>query len=143
MENILVTGGAGFIGLHLVKKLLSSYKNSYKVVVIDDLSNSKEKFILRGKHEIKSIQNRPYSFYREDIRKRKAISDIILKERIDTCIHLAARVNVPYSFENPYNILDVNVKGTFEVLEACARNGVENLIFASSAAVYGDPANSL
>ena len=138
MENILVTGGEGFIGLHLVKRLLSSNKNRYKVVVIDDLSGSKEKSLSSGKHKIKT-RERPYTFYREDIRKRSAVSEIISKERIDTCFHLAARVNVPYSFENSGDIIDVNVKGTLEILEACSRNSVENLVFASSAAVYGDP----
>ena len=140
MENILVTGGAGFIGLHLVKKLLSSYKRGYKVVVIDDMSSSKEKSISSSKHKINSTQNRCYTFYKRDIRKRKTVSEIISKERIDTCFHLAARVNVPYSLENRDEIIDVNVKGTLEILEACARGGVDNLIFASSAAVYGDPA---
>jgi UDP-glucose 4-epimerase len=138
MENILVTGGAGFIGLHLVKRLLSSNKNRYKLVVIDDLSGSNEKSLSSDRHIIKT-RDRPYAFYNEDIRNRSAVSEIISKERIDTCFHLAARVNVPYSFENSGDIIDVNVKGTLETLEACSRNSVENLIFASSAAVYGNP----
>jgi len=138
MNNVLVTGGAGFIGLHLVKKLLSSPKN-YRVAVIDDLSNSKGTFFSKINHQIKSTCNKPFSFYKEDIRNRAAVSDIISQEKIDTCIHLAARVSVPYSLENPADVIDVNVKGTLEVLEACAQNVVKNFIFASSAAIYGNP----
>jgi UDP-glucose 4-epimerase len=138
MNNVLVTGGAGFIGLHLVRKLLSSPQN-YGVAVIDDLSNNRGTFLSKIKHQIKSSCNKPFSFYKEDIRNRAAVSDIISRERIDTCIHLAARVNVPYSLENPADVIDVNVRGTLEVLEACAQNVVKNFIFASSAAVYGNP----
>jgi UDP-glucose 4-epimerase len=140
MRNILVTGGAGFIGFHLVRKLLLS-PNDYRVSVIDDLSNfngaslSKHVFALQTKLD----PNRGCTFHKEDVRNGAAVSDIILQERIDTCIHLAARVSVPYSLENPVEVIDVNVNGTLEVLEACAKNAVKNFVFASSAAVYGNP----
>src|SRR5688572_1580322 len=113
MRNILVTGGAGFIGFHLVRKLLLS-PNDYRVSVIDDLSNfngaslSKHVFALQTKLD----PNRGCTFHKEDVRNGAAVSDIISLERIDTCIHLAARVSVPYSLENPVEVIDVNVNGT-------------------------------
>ena len=134
-HKVLVTGGAGFIGHHLVKRLLS--QRNYKVIVIDNLSNGKKNF-LEDSNSRSSSNN--FSFYKEDIRSKKNILDIFNHERIiDTCIHLAAKINVNDSITNPDDTIDVNVKGTLNVLEACSSNGVKNFIFASSAAVYGEP----
>jgi UDP-glucose 4-epimerase len=139
MNNILVTGGAGFIGFHLVQKLLLSPKD-YRVSVVDDLSNYKGAYLLKHTYglQTKPGSKRICSFYKTDVRNGSAISDIISREGIDTCVHLAARVSVPYSLEHPSEVIDVNVNGTLEVLEACAKNAVKNFVFASSAAVYGN-----
>jgi UDP-glucose 4-epimerase len=135
VHKVLVTGGAGFIGYHLVKRLLS--KRNYKIIVIDNLSNGNRNF-LEGSNN-RSLSNK-FSFYKEDIRNKKIILDIFNRERIiDTCIHLAAKINVQDSITNPDDTIDVNVKGTLNVLEACSKNGVKNFIFGSSAAVYGEP----
>jgi UDP-glucose 4-epimerase len=80
----------------------------------------------------------PLTFYTADIRDREDISDIFLNERPDVCIHLAAKTSVGYSIEDPDETMDINVKGTLNVLEACHDSKVNNFVFASSAAVYGN-----
>jgi len=125
MDQILVTGGAGFIGQHLRKRL--SQLNC-KVTVIDNLSNANANF------EIDDI-----SFHKEDIRNKDSVSDIFKCEKIDTCIHLAAKISVSESITNLFDTLDINIQGTLNVLEACSKNRVDNFVFASSAAVYGEP----
>jgi UDP-glucose 4-epimerase len=134
MINILVTGGAGFFGYHLVKKLSSLYGGRCKVIVLDDLSNSK----IRSSLEYGRMRS-AFSFYKEDIRNLDAVSSIIKRETIDTCVHLAARTSIPNSIANPIETIDVNIRGTANMLEACLKNNVSSFIFASSAAVYGEP----
>jgi UDP-glucose 4-epimerase len=134
-HKVLVTGGAGFIGHHLVKRLLS--QRNYKIIVIDNLSNGNKNFLDGSNNG--SLFNK-FLFYKEDIRNKKNILDIFNYEGIiDTCIHLAAKINVHDSITNPDDTIDVNVKGTLNVLEACSSSGVKNFIFGSSAAVYGEP----
>jgi UDP-glucose 4-epimerase len=135
VHKVLVTGGAGFIGHHLVKRLLS--QRNYKIIVIDNLSNRNKNFFDSSNNRLSSNK---FSFYKEDIRNKKNILDIFNHERvIDTCVHLAAKINVQDSITNPDDTIDVNVKGTLNVLEACSSSGVKNFIFGSSAAVYGEP----
>jgi UDP-glucose 4-epimerase len=125
MNQILVTGGAGFIGQHLVKRL--SQLNC-KITVIDNLSNANNNF-----------RNNNISFHKEDIKNKDSVSDIFKRKKIDTCIHLAAKISVSDSITNPFDTLDINIKGTLNVLEACSNYGVDNFVFASSAAAYGKP----
>lgn len=80
----------------------------------------------------------PLTFYAADIRDKEAISDIFRDEEADTCVHLAAKLSVTDSIKKPDETMDINVKGTLNVLEACHNSGVKNFVFASSAAVYGD-----
>ena len=133
MTRILVTGGAGFVGRHLVKHL-THHEADTEVTIVDNLSNA-------DKHNLDSYKtsNARISFYREDIRSQKTLSDLVKRHRIDTCIHLAAKVSVSDSMINPSETIDVNVNGTHVVLAACAENQVQTVIFASSAAVYGEP----
>jgi UDP-glucose 4-epimerase len=123
---LIVTGGNGFIGRHLVKKLLGT--NHCSIILIANRSNAD-----RGLHE-----SLPLKFYTADIRDRETISQIFRDERVDTCIHLAAKISVADSIQNPDETMDTNVKGTLNVLEACYESQVSNFVFASSAAVYGD-----
>lgn len=121
-----MTGGAGFIGSHLVERM--SRLTNYRITVIDDLSSGSKK----------RLSGLDVAFYKKDVRDRKAISKIIDKEKIDTCVHLAAKISVQESMTRPESTFSVNVDGTLAVLEAC-RGKVRNFIFASSAAVYGHP----
>lgn len=125
LQSILVTGGAGFVGHHLVRRLVKNYR----VVIIDNLSSGKVDNIPRNKNVV---------FYKEDIRNKETIADIVKRERIDACIHLAANTSVTESLSSSDKVMDVNVNGTSSVLEACANAGVGGFIFASSAAVYGE-----
>jgi UDP-glucose 4-epimerase len=128
-NSILITGGAGFIGRHLVERLLQN--NDSKIIIIDNLSNS-------AKGALSNTENRRIVFYKEDLRNKETISDIIKREKVDICVHLAAKISVADSVKNPEDTITVNVNGTFSVLDACAHNNVKKFIFASSAAVYGD-----
>ena len=130
MNRVLVTGGAGFIGQHLLKRLSQL---DCKINVIDNLSNGNENFQNDNISKSDNINNN-ISFHKEDIRNKDSVSDIFKRERIDTCIHLAARISVSDSITNPYDTLDVNIGGTLNVLEACSNNKVKNFVFASSAA---------
>jgi UDP-glucose 4-epimerase len=116
----LVTGGAGFIGHHLVNRLLADCK----VAIIDNLSSGKKGSIPAN-----------VAFYNEDIRNKETISDIIKRERVDCCIHLAAKVSVR---SDDSEVKSNNIQGTLSVLEACAENKVQDFVFASSAAIYGE-----
>jgi UDP-glucose 4-epimerase len=133
MHKILITGGRGFIGSHLVKKVA---ERDYKIYIVDNLNventkNNKNTTASQNDHSKISI-------YKEDLRNKKGISYIFNHEKIDTCIHLAAKIDVLDSIKNPYYTFDVNVKGTLNLLEACSNNKVKNFIFASSASVYGE-----
>jgi UDP-glucose 4-epimerase len=136
MKNVMVTGGAGFIGVQLLKKLLSIKLD--KVIVIDNLSNMNPTF----NNILKSHSHNDFSFYEADIRNKQDILDIIKNEPIDTCIHLAAIVSVLDSINNPDYTVDVNINGTFNVLDACSRTRVKNFIYSSSCAVYGESNNT-
>lgn len=122
-KNILVTGGAGFIGYHLTKKLLESGAN---VTVYDNLSSGK----------IENVKDNPKAqFVKGDILDTKALFNL---PKFDVIYHLAAQVVVPYSMENPTEDFETNAHGTLNVLEK-ARKDNARFIFASSAAVYGNP----
>ena len=148
MHKVLVTGGAGFIGHHLIKRLSAM---DCKITIIDNLSNSNRIFLHMIKRAIQasSVGTSRYvslnddgiddvAFYAEDIRNKDALIDIFESEEIDTCVHLASKISVPESITNPGDTIDVNIKGTFNVLEACSKTEVKNLVFASSSAVYGE-----
>lgn len=127
-DGILVTGGAGFIGHHLVRHLAKESDRS--ITVIDNLSNANPNF---NPKELNGVK-----LYTADIRNREVVEGILKRERIGTCIHLAAKISVSESIVDPNGTIDVNVNGTLSVLSACAESGVKRFILASSAAVYGD-----
>ena len=131
MNRVIITGGNGFIGKHLVKRFLG-----YKFQSLAIISNTK--FSDEYLSNKKSIQGAAIKSYKADIRDRKIISDIFLQEKADTCIHLAAKISVADSLKNPDETMQVNVNGTANILEACESTNVASLVFASSAAVYGE-----
>ena len=131
MKRVIVTGGNGFIGTHLLKRLLSTSKLS--VAVIANSPRFRDKYL----QEI-SQEGTRMAFHLADIRDKRSILNIFKDEKADTCIHLAAKTSVADSIKNPEETMDINVKGTINVLEACYENQTRNFVFASSAAVYGD-----
>jgi len=132
LDRVIITGGNGFIGRHLVKKLTSHKPSS--IAIISNKSNLNEKYFMDRDWP----NNTKFNYYTCDIRNRNQISDIFSKEKPQTCIHLAAKTSVVDSIRNPSETVEINAKGTLNVLSACHYSKVENFIFASSAAVYGD-----
>lgn len=130
---ILVTGGAGYIGSHTVVELQNA---GYDVVVVDNLSNSSEKSLKR----VEKITGRPVTFYKADILDREALNQIFDKEAIDSCIHFAGLKSVGESVQKPLEYYENNISGTLTLVDVMRAHGVKNIIFSSSATVYGDPA---
>lgn len=131
--SILVTGGVGFIGSHTVVELISA---GYEVVILDNLCNSNMKVLDR----IEAITGKRVPFYEADIRDRVALENIFKKESIDSVIHFAGLKAVGESVEKPLEYYDNNIAGTLILLDVMRENGCKNIIFSSSATVYGDPA---
>ena len=130
---ILVTGGAGYIGSHTVVELLSCDK---EVVVVDNLCNSSEKSLER----VREITGREIKFYKADILDRAALEEIFEKENIESCIHFAGLKAVGESVAKPWEYYNNNITGTLVLLDVMKKYGCKNIIFSSSATVYGDPA---
>ncbi len=136
MNNILVTGGAGFIGSHLCERLLS---DGAKVICLDNFDNFYDPNI-----KIKNMEGVAKKFANQfelvtgDIRNPDPLQEIFRKNRIDFVVHLAARAGVRPSIAEPLLYQDVNIRGTLVLLEACKANGIKNFVFASSSSVYGE-----
>ena len=132
--NILVTGGAGFIGSHT---LIELYKAGHTAVVVDNLYNANIE-ALRRVAEIIGIPEVP--FVETDVRDRKALEAVFAKNRFDACIHFAGLKAVGESVEKPLEYYENNLNGTFVLLDVMRKHNCKNIIFSSSATVYGDPA---
>ena len=130
---ILVTGGAGYIGSHTVVELQNA---GYDVVVLDNLSNSSEKALDR----VEKLTGKHVPFYKTDIRDRAGLEEIFAKETIDSCIHFAGLKAVGESVAKPWEYYENNISGTLVLVDVMRSHGVKNIIFSSSATVYGDPA---
>lgn len=131
--KILVTGGAGYIGSHTVVELQNA---GYEVVVVDNLSNSSEKSLER----VAEITGKKVTFYKADILDRNALHDIFEKEDIFACIHFAGLKAVGESVAKPWEYYENNIAGTLVLVDVMRKHGVKNIIFSSSATVYGNPA---
>lgn len=129
---ILVTGGAGYIGSHTVVELQNA---GYEVVVLDNLSNASEKSLER----VEKITGKPVKFYKADILDREALNNVFEKEAIDSCIHFAGLKAVGESVAKPWEYYENNIAGTLTLVDVMRKHGVKNIIFSSSATVYGDP----
>ncbi|MDO5410097.1 MAG: UDP-glucose 4-epimerase GalE [Lachnospiraceae bacterium] len=130
---ILVTGGAGYIGSHTCVELLNE---GYEVVVVDNLYNSSEKSIER----IEEITGKHVTFYEADILDREAMEKIFTKESIDSVIHFAGLKAVGESVAKPLEYYYNNITGTLVLCDVMRKHGCKNIVFSSSATVYGDPA---
>jgi len=124
IKNILITGGAGYIGSHTAEILINNKK---KVFIVDNLSTGSKKLI-----------NKKTKFYKEDILNTQKIKKIITVNKIDSIIHLAAVLSVGESEKNPKKYNRINVIGTKNLLEAVKKSNVKNIIFSSTCAVYKD-----
>uniref|UniRef100_UPI0040568DFF UDP-glucose 4-epimerase GalE n=1 Tax=Agathobacter sp. TaxID=2021311 RepID=UPI0040568DFF len=130
---ILVTGGAGYIGSHTCIELINA---GYEVVVLDNLCNASKESLKR----VEKIVGKEIKFYEADIRDAEAMKDIFEKEDISAVIHFAGLKAVGESVAKPMEYYDNNVNGTLVLCNAMRNAGVKNIIFSSSATVYGDPA---
>ena len=132
MKTILVTGGAGYIGSHTLIELIN---NNFKVVVIDNLANSSRESLRR----VKQITGREIPFVEADVRDKSALDDIFTTYDIDSVIHFAGLKAVGESVAKPLEYYDNNLVSTLVLLEAMRKHSVKQLVFSSSATVYGNP----
>lgn len=130
---ILVTGGAGYIGSHTCIELINA---GYDVVVLDNLCNSSEKSLER----VAQITGKKVPFYKVDILDREGMNEIFEKESIDSVIHFAGLKAVGESVSKPLEYYHNNITGTLLLCDVMRSHNVKNIIFSSSATVYGDPA---
>ena len=130
--KILVTGGAGYIGSHTLIALSNA---GYNFVVYDNLCNSSEESLRR----VEKIINQPIEFEKGDIRDRVSLSKVFEKHKIDAVVHFAGLKAVGESVEKPLKYYDNNVNGTLVLLEVMKEYNCKQIVFSSSATVYGDP----
>lgn len=132
MTRVLLTGGAGYIGSHTAVELLDS---GYDVVIYDNLVNSSKVAIDR----VEKITGKNVTFYQADILDTEFLKEVLVREKIDVVIHFAALKAVGESVKKPLKYYRNNLTGTLSLLYAMQDSDVKNIIFSSSATVYGDP----
>jgi UDP-glucose 4-epimerase len=132
--RVLVTGGAGYIGSHTCVELLSA---GHDVVVIDNLANSK----IESLYRVAEIAGREPGFVRGDLRDQDALEGLFRDRDFDSVIHFAGLKAVGESTQIPLEYYENNIGGTISLCKAMAQAGVKNIVFSSSATVYGDPAS--
>ncbi len=133
MMNILITGGAGFIGSHLSEKII---KMGHRVICVDNFNDYYDPLVKED--NLKDIiDDKRFNLFRIDILDREKISEVFATQNIDIVVHLAARAGVRSSLTNVLLYEKVNVQGTINLLEQCKENGIDRFIFASSSSVYG------
>ena len=132
-QTILVTGAAGFIGFHYVRKLCEAGHNVYG---IDSLNAYYDPTLKHARlHELSHLKN--FSFDEIDLADRPAMEAYFSRVKPEIVVNLAAQAGVRYSIQNPHAYVDSNLVGFMNILEGCRHNGVKHLIFASSSSVYG------
>lgn len=135
MDQILITGGTGFIGSHTVLELL---KKNYDVVVLDNLSNSKKESLTR----VEKISGKKINFYKIDLLDKKGLHNLFSSYRFDSVIHFAGLKAVGESVKEPLKYYQNNITGTLNLCEVMVEHDVKKIVFSSSATVYGDPEES-
>jgi UDP-glucuronate 4-epimerase len=133
-RRALITGGAGFIGSHLVDLLLK--EGGWRVTVVDDFNDFYDPQIKRA-NIAAHIERDDFELIECDIRDREALRDLFFRERFDVIVHLAARAGVRPSLREPFLYTETNVTGTLNLLELARESGVRQFVFGSSSSVYG------
>ena len=133
MMKVLVTGAAGFIGMHCIERLLA---RGDQVVGIDNLNDYYD-VTLKESRLARIADHAAFRFHRVSIEDKEAMAGIFAGEKPDRVIHLAAQAGVRYSLENPHAYIDANLQGFMNILEGCRHNDVAHLVYASSSSVYG------
>ena len=131
--KVLVTGAAGFIGMHCIERLLA---RGDQVVGIDNLNDYYD-VTLKESRLARIADHVAFRFHRVSIEDKEAMAGIFAEEKPDRVIHLAAQAGVRYSLENPHAYIDANLQGFMNILEGCRHNDVAHLAYASSSSVYG------
>jgi UDP-glucuronate 4-epimerase len=133
-KTILITGSAGFIGFHVAMRFLQS---GYKVLGIDNLNDYYDPLLKNARIDLLKKFN-TFSFHHTDIRDSEAIGAIVNNARIESICHLAAQAGVRYSILEPERYVRSNIEGFITILEVAKKNGIKNIIYASSSSVYGN-----
>jgi len=131
--KVLLTGAAGFIGMHCIERLLA---RGDSVVGVDNLNDYYE-VSLKEARLARIANHTNFSFHQVSVEDRDAMASLFAAEKPDRVIHLAAQAGVRYSLENPHAYIDANLQGFTNILEGCRHNDVEHLVYASSSSVYG------
>ena len=131
--KVLLTGAAGFIGMHCAERLLA---RGDTVIGVDNFNDYYE-VSLKEARLARMAGNGNFSMHRMSIEDREAMAELFAEEKPDRVIHLAAQAGVRYSIENPHAYIDANLQGFMNILEGCRRNSVAHLVYASSSSVYG------
>jgi len=134
MRQVLVTGGAGFIGSHLVDRLLS--ENDWRVTAVDDFNDFYSPEIKRRNVQ-RQLQNPAFVLVEADIRDKAAVAQVFANSKFDCIVHLAARAGVRPSLSEPQLYVETNVNGTMNLLELARQHKVPQFVFGSSSSVYG------
>ncbi len=137
MENILVTGSAGFIGFHLSKRLLEEGK---KIIGIDNLNDYYDVNLKKDRLTILQDYN-GFKFVKANLEDKEAVDKVFKENDVDVVVNLAAQAGVRYSLVNPYAYIESNIMGFMNILEACRHNDIKHLVYASSSSVYGSNIN--
>ena len=134
MKNILITGGAGFIGSHLVDRLLA--EGGWRITVVDDFNDFYDPAIKRENVRAR-LANPDYTLIEADIRHHSAIEQAFGETAFDCIVHLAARAGVRPSLKEPRLYVETNINGTLNLLDSARAHGVKQFVFGSSSSVYG------
>ena len=136
--NILVTGAAGFIGMHLSLKLI---KLGFNVIGIDNLNEYYDLSLKLSRLQKIKAKQESFEFFKIDLNDKEKINNVFKDFRFDAVINLAAQAGVRYSLENPQSYIESNISGFLNILEASRNNNISHLVYASSSSVYGINSN--